>query len=33
VQGLQALRVQVALDNPKLQERIDLAELHVASAR
>jgi GAF domain-containing protein len=33
VQGLRALRVQVALDNPKLQERIDLAELQVASAR
>jgi GAF domain-containing protein len=33
VQGLQALRVQVALDNPKLQERVDLAELQVASAR
>ncbi len=30
VQGLQALRVQVALDNPKLQERINLAELQVA---
>jgi hypothetical protein len=30
VQGLQALRVQVTLDNPKLQERINLAELQVA---
>ncbi len=29
VQGLQALRVQVALDNPKLQERVDLADLQV----
>jgi hypothetical protein len=27
VQGLRALRVQVALDNPKLQDRINLAEL------
>ncbi len=31
VQGLRALRVQVALDNPKLQERIDLADLEVAT--
>jgi len=30
VQGLRALRVQVALDNPKLQERINLADLQVA---
>ena len=30
VQGLRALRVQVALDNPKLQERINLADLHAA---
>ena len=30
VQGLRALRVQVALDNPKLQERINLTDLHVA---
>lgn len=29
VQGLRALRVQVALDNPKLQERINLEELQV----
>jgi GAF domain-containing protein len=29
VQGLRALRVQVALDNPKLQERINLADLQV----
>ena len=29
-QGLRALRVQVALDNPKLQERIDLADLQSA---
>jgi hypothetical protein len=32
VQGLRALRVQVALDNPKLQERINLADLHAAPA-
>jgi GAF domain-containing protein len=30
VQGLRALRVQVALDNAKLQERINLADLQVA---
>jgi hypothetical protein len=30
VQGLRALRVQVDLDNPKLQDRINLADLHVA---
>jgi hypothetical protein len=30
VQGLRALRVQVALDNPKLQERINLTDLHAA---
>ena len=30
VQGLRALRVQVALDNPKLQESINLADLRVA---
>jgi hypothetical protein len=30
VQGLRALRLQVALDNPKLQERINLADLQVA---
>ena len=29
VQGLRALRVPIALDNPKLQERINLAELQV----
>ncbi len=29
VQGLRALRVQVALDNPRLQERINLADLQV----
>jgi hypothetical protein len=29
-QGLRALRVQVVLDNPKLQERIDLADLQAA---
>jgi len=29
VQGLRALRVQVALDNPKLEERINLADLQV----
>jgi len=29
VQGLRALRVQVTLDNPRLQERIDLADLQV----
>ena len=29
VQGLRALRVQVALDNPKLQDRINLEELQV----
>ena len=29
-QGLRALRVQIALDNPKLQERIDLADLQAA---
>ena len=29
VQGLRALRVQVALDNPKLQERINLTDLQV----
>jgi hypothetical protein len=31
VQGLRALRVQVALDNPKLQDRISLADLQLAS--
>jgi GAF domain len=31
VQGLRALRVQIALDNPKLQERIDMADLEVAA--
>jgi len=30
VQGLRALRVPIALDNPKLQERIDLADLQVS---
>ena len=30
VQGLRALRVQVDLDNPKLQQRINLADLHAA---
>jgi GAF domain-containing protein len=30
VQGLRALRVQVALDNPKLQARINLTDLEVA---
>jgi hypothetical protein len=29
VQGLRALRVQVALDNPRLQERINLADLQI----
>jgi GAF domain-containing protein len=29
VQGLRALRVQVTLDNPRLQERINLADLQV----
>src|SRR5499433_2247642 len=29
VQGLRALRVQIALDNPKLQERINMADLEV----
>jgi GAF domain len=29
VQGLRALRIQVALDNPMLQERINLADLQV----
>jgi GAF domain-containing protein len=33
VQGLRALRVQVALDNSKLQAGIDLAELQAASSR
>src|SRR5262247_1869702 len=33
VQGLRALRVQVALDNPKLQERINLADLEVSATR
>jgi GAF domain-containing protein len=31
VQGLRALRVQIALDNPKLQERIDMAHLEVSA--
>jgi hypothetical protein len=31
VQGLRALRVQIALDNPKLQERINMADLDVSS--
>jgi hypothetical protein len=31
VQGLRALRVQIALDNPKLQERINLDDLQVAA--
>jgi GAF domain-containing protein len=31
VQGLRALRVQIALDNPKLQERIDMADLEVSA--
>ncbi len=31
VHGLKGLRVQVALDNPRVPERIDLAELQVAS--
>jgi hypothetical protein len=30
VQGLRALRVPIALDNPKIQERIDLADLQVS---
>jgi len=31
VQGLRALRVQIALDNPKLQERINMADLEVSA--
>jgi hypothetical protein len=31
VQGLRALRVQIALDNPKLQERINMADLDVSA--
>ena len=31
VQGLRALRVQIALDNPKLQERINMADLELAA--
>src|SRR5215813_6436796 len=33
VQGLRALRVEVALDNPKLRKSLDLAELQVVSGR
>jgi GAF domain-containing protein len=33
VQGLRALRVQIALDNPKLQERINMADLDVSARR
>ena len=33
VQGLRALRVQIALDNPKLQERIDMEGLEQWAAR
>jgi len=33
VHGLRALRVEVALDNPKLQERIDPAELQMVPGR
>jgi hypothetical protein len=33
VQGLRALRVEIALDNPKLQERINMADLDVAARR
>src|SRR5215467_10130329 len=33
VQGLRALRVEVALDNPKLRENLDLADLQVVSGR
>jgi hypothetical protein len=33
VQGLRALRVQVALDNPRLEERVDLAELEAGPGR
>ena len=33
VQGLRALRVEVALDNPKLRKNLDLADLQVVSGR
>src|SRR5215510_3568115 len=33
VQGLRALRVEVALDNPKLRKSLDLADLQVVSGR
>jgi hypothetical protein len=33
VQGLRALRVQIALDNPKLQERIDMEGIEEWAAR
>jgi hypothetical protein len=33
VQGLQALRVGIDLENPKLQERVKLADLAGAAAR
>jgi GAF domain-containing protein len=33
VQGLRALRVQIALDSPKLQARIDLADLEISRRR
>ena len=33
VQGLRALRVPIALDNPKLEERIDLADLESSARR
>ena len=31
VQGLRSLRVQIALENPKLQERINMADLELAA--